>query len=98
MLTLLSDLACSVLAHCEGFVQTTSRYPDFKHKNTREALWVGDLRTPAWVKQHLNATLQDTTSSGDQSPLGGHIENERYSGSQCSRYILASLLKWCCST
>ena len=53
-------------------------YPDFKHKHTREGLWVGDLRTPPWVKQQLNAGSQDNTNSSDQSPLDGRIENERY--------------------
>jgi hypothetical protein len=34
---------------------TNERYPDFKHKNTWEALWVEGLRNSPWVAAQIAA-------------------------------------------
>ncbi len=34
---------------------TNERYPDFKHKNTWEALWVEDQRNSPWVAAEIDA-------------------------------------------
>ncbi|KAJ7535916.1 hypothetical protein O6H91_12G050600 [Diphasiastrum complanatum] len=37
------------------FYKTNTKYPDFKHKNTEEALWIKAKSTPQWVNMKLAA-------------------------------------------
>ncbi|KAH9540910.1 hypothetical protein CY35_14G031200 [Sphagnum magellanicum] len=39
---------------------TNERYPDFKHKKTREALWLEDQRNPPWVASEIAAMAPGT--------------------------------------
>ncbi|CAM6061129.1 unnamed protein product [Sphagnum tenellum] len=36
------------------------RYPDFKHKKTQEALWLGDRQNPPWVAAEISAMAPGT--------------------------------------
>ncbi|KAH9540911.1 hypothetical protein CY35_14G031200 [Sphagnum magellanicum] len=40
--------------------KTNERYPDFKHKKTREALWLEDQRNPPWVASEIAAMAPGT--------------------------------------
>jgi hypothetical protein len=44
-------------------MQTNPRAPDFKHKETKEALWIDDRRTPPYV---LTRLAEETPSAGPQ--------------------------------
>jgi hypothetical protein len=37
-----------------------AKYPDFKNKKTKAALWLADRRTPAWVKAEMTAMTPGT--------------------------------------
>ncbi|KAJ7527660.1 hypothetical protein O6H91_16G065200 [Diphasiastrum complanatum] len=43
----------------------TPRHPDFKHKWTREGLWVDGWRNPSWVKEKMASMTLGHTQSGD---------------------------------
>lgn len=38
---------------CSCNLQKNPKYPDFKHKDTGEALWVEGRYNPPWVKSQL---------------------------------------------
>ncbi|XP_051144065.1 protein OSB2, chloroplastic-like isoform X1 [Andrographis paniculata] len=44
-------------------------YPDFKHKDTGEALWVEGRNNPPWVKSQLSVLDSRMESIRDQSPV-----------------------------
>ncbi|CAI0402864.1 unnamed protein product [Linum tenue] len=52
------------------------KYPDFKHKDTGESLWVEGRYNPSWVKSQLAildekmGSVQDENGRKDLSPLG----------------------------
>lgn len=46
----------------KSYEQKNPRYPDFKHKNTGEALWVDGRNNPNWVLSQL-AVLDSRMSS-----------------------------------
>lgn len=49
--------------------QTNPKLPDFKHRRTREALWIDGLANPPWVKSKLIAMGQRA-----QSPVGSDVQ------------------------
>ncbi|KAJ7536773.1 hypothetical protein O6H91_12G081600 [Diphasiastrum complanatum] len=46
------------------YIKRTPKYPDFKHKNTNEGLWVEDSLNPSWVKEKMAAMAWNQTQSG----------------------------------
>ncbi|KAJ7519277.1 hypothetical protein O6H91_20G031400 [Diphasiastrum complanatum] len=42
------------------FDKANSKYPDFKHKETQEGLWIDRWSTPQWVKAKLSAMASGT--------------------------------------
>jgi pentatricopeptide repeat protein len=40
--------------------KVNARYPDFKHKKTQDALWIGDRRNPPWVASEVAAMAPGT--------------------------------------
>jgi pentatricopeptide repeat protein len=40
--------------------KVNARYPDFKHKKTQDALWIGDRRNPPWVAAEVAAMAPGT--------------------------------------
>jgi pentatricopeptide repeat protein len=44
-----------------------ARYPDFKHKKTQDALWLGDRRNPPWVAAEVAAMAPGTVQIGSFS-------------------------------
>ncbi|RRT81566.1 hypothetical protein BHE74_00008267 [Ensete ventricosum] len=48
------------------FLQRNPKYPDFKHKDTGEALWIDSMNNPHWVKSQL-AILDSRMSSLHQA-------------------------------
>lgn len=45
--------------------QKNPKYPDFKHKDTGEALWVEGRNNPSWVKSQL--AILDSRMGANQS-------------------------------
>ncbi|KAJ7529945.1 hypothetical protein O6H91_15G072100 [Diphasiastrum complanatum] len=47
------------------FTKNSPKYPDFKHKRTREGLWVDGWLNPSWVKQKMASMELRLIQSGD---------------------------------
>jgi pentatricopeptide repeat protein len=47
--------------------KVNARYPDFKHKKTQDALWLGDHRNPPWVAAGVAAMAPGTVQMGSFS-------------------------------
>ncbi|KAH9566838.1 hypothetical protein CY35_04G150500 [Sphagnum magellanicum] len=47
--------------------KVNARYPDFKHKKTQDALWLGDRRNPPWVAAGVAAMAPETVQIGSFS-------------------------------
>jgi len=50
------NFSCTVSSQTQTFLVTLQRNPkapDFKHKDTGEALWIDGRSTPPWVKSQL---------------------------------------------
>ncbi|KAH8956695.1 hypothetical protein BDL97_07G055400 [Sphagnum fallax] len=47
--------------------KVNARYPDFKHKKTQDALWLGDCRNPLWVAAEVAAMAPGTVQMGSFS-------------------------------
>lgn len=48
--------------------QRSPKYPDFKHKDTGEALWVEGRYNPSWVKSQLSILDSRMESFQQQNP------------------------------
>lgn len=46
--------------------QRNSKYPDFKHKDTGEALWIEGRNNPPWVKSQLAILDTRMETANDQ--------------------------------
>ncbi len=47
--------------------KVNARYPDFKHKKSQDALWLGDCRNPLWVAAEVAAMAPGTVQMGSFS-------------------------------
>jgi hypothetical protein len=47
------------------FEQINPKYPDFKHKLTKEASWINNWRNPSWIAETVDAASQDHTQSSE---------------------------------
>ncbi len=61
--------------------KVNARYPDFKHKKTQDALWLGDCRNPLWVAAEVAAMAPGTVQMGSFSwnrRLAKHVKAGEY--------------------
>ena len=53
-------------------LQRNPKYPDFKHRRTREALWMDDWSNPPWVNSKLIALAVSEGQPDDGSNFQVH--------------------------
>ncbi|CAI0434262.1 unnamed protein product [Linum tenue] len=73
---LISDTVENEDGKVQTYYKRNPKYPDFKHKDTGESLWVEGRYNPSWVKSQLAildekmGSVQDENGRKDLSPLG----------------------------
>ena len=62
-------------------MQRNSKAPDFKHKDTGEALWIEGWNNPSWVKSQLAVLDAKMNSVRDQNDgtLEDYVASDDYS-------------------
>ncbi|KAJ7542974.1 hypothetical protein O6H91_09G020300 [Diphasiastrum complanatum] len=89
---------------------TNSRYPDFKHQKTQDALWIDGRSTPDWVKVKLAALKPDAVQqsvfswtsaiardvkSGHYSKALENFQQMQSQGAKADKFTFVWVLKAC---